>query len=407
MNVADDSAPKGPLSGYRVLDLTTMVSGPISTMMLADQGADVIKVEPLRGETMRNAGIKHRGMSSSFLSCNRNKRSLAIDLKRPEGLDAVRRLLPSCDVVVQNFRPGAIERMGLGLEVARAARPDIIFVSISGFGEEGPYAGQRVYDPVIQALCGLADIQRDRDSGEPRMVRTIIPDKTTSVTAAQAITAALLHRERFGEGQHIKLAMLDTMVAYLWPESSSGLNYVGNEVDPARAQMGLDLIFKTLDGYITAATVADAEWRGFCRAVDRPDMLEDPRFASATQRSAHQTERRKFMSDAVSGYASADVIARLRTEDVPCAPVYTREQLMRDEQVLKNGIIEQHEHPVIGPVRQPRPAVRFEKTPANIRSLAPYLGEHNADILRDAGLSEADIAALAEAGVTAAETPGG
>ena len=208
----------GPLTGFRVLDLTTMVSGPVATMMLGDQGADVIKIEPIDGEYMRKAGVKHRGMPNGFLSCNRSKRSLSINLKSEEGVVAVKRLLANTDVLVQNFRPGAIERMGLGEAVAREIRPDIIFVSISGFGEKGPYSHQRVYDPIIQALSGLADIQRDKDSGKPKMVRTIIPDKTTSVTAAQAITAALLHRERTGEGQHIRLSMLDTMVAYLWPE---------------------------------------------------------------------------------------------------------------------------------------------------------------------------------------------
>ena len=207
----------GPLTGFRVLDLTTMVSGPVATMMLGDQGADVIKIEPIDGEYMRKAGVKHRGMPNGFLSCNRSKRSLSINLKSEEGVVAVKRLLANTDVLVQNFRPGAIERMGLGEAVAREIRPDIIFVSISGFGEKGPYSHQRVYDPIIQALSGLADIQRDKDSGKPKMVRTIIPDKTTSVTAAQAITAALLHRERTGEGQHIRLSMLDTMVAYLWP----------------------------------------------------------------------------------------------------------------------------------------------------------------------------------------------
>ncbi|MCG8690103.1 MAG: CoA transferase, partial [Minwuiales bacterium] len=235
----------GPLEGIRVLDLTTMVSGPVATMMLGDQGADVIKIEPPAGELMRNVGIDNRGMTSSFLCCNRSKRSLCIDLKTAEGLEAVRKLVATADVLVQNFRPGAIDRMGLGEETVRAIKPDIIYVSISGFGETGPYSGQRVYDPVIQALCGLADIQTDQATGQPRMVRTIVPDKTTSVTAAQAITAALFARELTGQAQHIRLAMLDTMVAYLWPEASSALSFVEREADPARGQMGLDLVYET------------------------------------------------------------------------------------------------------------------------------------------------------------------
>ena len=282
----------GPLTGYRGVDLTTMVSGPVATMMLADQGADVIKVEPPGGEYMRKTGVKHKGMPSGFLSCNRNKRSLSVDLKRPGGLEVVKKLVATADVLVQNFRPGAIERMGLGEDVVRSLQPKIIFVSISGFGEAGPYSKQRVYDPIIQAVSGLADIQRDRETGQPRMVRTIIPDKTTSVTAAQAITAALLHRERTGEGQHIRLSMLDTMIAFLWPEGMSGLNFVGNETDPARAQMGLDLVFETRDGHITAAAVADTEWAGLCRALNREELIADPRYKTPADRSRNQTERR-------------------------------------------------------------------------------------------------------------------
>ena len=208
----------GPLSGIRVVDLTSMISGPVATMMLGDQGADVIKVEPLTGDLVRIMGPNRAGLTSGFISANRSKRSLAVDLKSEQGMAVVKKLVATADVFVQNFRPGAIVRMGLGEDVVRELKNDIVYVSISGFGETGPYAHKRVYDPVIQALCGLADIQKDGETGRPKMIRTIIPDKTTSVTAAQAITAALFARERSGEGQHVKLAMLDTMVAYLWPE---------------------------------------------------------------------------------------------------------------------------------------------------------------------------------------------
>lgn len=402
-----DEQPKGPLDGIRIVDLTTMVSGPVATMMLADQGAEVIKVEPTHGEYMRRSGFQHAGMSSSFLSCNRSKRSLSVDLKTEAGLEAVRRLLARADVLVQNFRPGAIERMGLGEDRVRELAPSIVYVSISGFGESGPYAHQRVYDPIIQALSGLADVQRDRASGQPRMVRTIIPDKTTSVTAAQAITAALFHRERTGEGQHIRLAMLDTMVAFIWPESISGLNFIGSEVDPARAQMGLDLVFETKDGHITAATVGDAEWQGFCRAVEREDLSTDERFATAGARQNYQTERRQIMSEQCARWTSAEILARLQTEDVPCAPILDRVALLDNEQIVRNAIIEEHEHPVLGRVRQPRPAARFSRTPAAIRKLAPYLGEDSATILTDLGYAADEIEKLYEDGVIHTDTSPG
>ena len=391
----------GPLHGFRVLDITTMVSGPVATMMLADQGADVIKIEPPGGELMRRVGVERRGMTASFLSCNRGKRSLAIDLKSAEGASIALQLAATADVLVQNYRPGAIDRMGFGEEAVRAVRPDIVFVSISGFGESGPYAHKRVYDPVIQALSGLADIQSDRATGEPRMVRTIVPDKTTSVTAAQAITAALLARERSGEGQHVRLSMLDTMIAYLWPEGMSALSWVGCEADPARGQMGLDLIFRTVDGYITAGAVTDAEWAGLCRALDRGDLLTDPRFATPALRFANVAERRAIMGEEIAKWPAAEILARMEAEQVPSAPVLTRRELLDNPQVVENGTIEIHEDPELGPVRQPRPAARFDRTPAQVRAMAPFLGADNAAILGELGYGEEDTAALEARGVLA------
>jgi crotonobetainyl-CoA:carnitine CoA-transferase CaiB-like acyl-CoA transferase len=397
----------GPLHGIRILDLTGMISGPMATMILADQGADVIKIEPPAGDLMRHYGVMRKGMSSSFLSNNHGKRSLAVDIKSPSGLEIVLKLVATADVLVQNFRPGAIERMGLGEDVVRAVKPDIIFVSISGFGQHGPYAAQRVYDPVIQALSGLAEIQADRQIGQPRMVRTVIPDKTTAVTAAQAVTAALFSRERTGQGQHVRLAMLDTMVAYLWPEASSSLSFVGDEVDPARGQMGLDLVFKTRDRYITAGAVSDAEWQGMCRALERPDLIEDGRFNTVAARSRNVIERRALMSAELSKWPSADILDRLQAENVPCAPVLSRTEVLTDPQVIINGIIEVHEDAVLGSVRQPRPAARFSATPAAVRRLAPYLGADNREIMTELGYSTADIERLAEAGVLHAKPPPG
>lgn len=390
----------GPLNGVRVLDLTTMVSGPIATMMLADQGANVIKIESPSGDLMRNYGTVVSGMSSSFLSCNRSKRSLALDLKSPHGLEIIKKLVPTADVFVQNFRPGAIERMGLGEAVVRSLRPDIIFVSISGFGDKGPYAHQRVYDPVIQALCGLAEIQADRHSdGRPRMVRTIIPDKTSAVTAAQAITAALFARERSGQGQHVRLAMLDVMVAYLWPEAISSLTFVGHEADPARGQMGLDLVFKTRDRYITAGALSDGEWAGMCRALKREDLIDDPRFNSVAGRSKNAADRRALTSAELEKWPAEEILRRLDSEGVPCAPVLSRTELLDDAQIRENQILEIHTDKVLGDVRQPRPAARFDRTPAEIRSMAPFLGADNADILVELGYSNEDIARLARDGV--------
>ena len=255
----------GPLSGFKVLDMSRVLAGPVATVLLADQGADVIKVEPLKGDVIRAMG--GGGVTPGFLTANRGKRSIALDLKCEEGINIVKRLASEADVFVQNFRPGAIDGMGLGESVIREINPKIIYVSMSGFGEEGPYAHKRVYDPVIQALSGLADLQATDELDRPRMVRTVIPDKTTGITAAQAITAALLARERTGVGQHIKVAMLDVMVAYLWQEGLAGLTLVGEEDRVKRGQRSKDLIYETSDGFITAGAVSDAEWKGMCLSL--------------------------------------------------------------------------------------------------------------------------------------------
>ena len=394
----------GPLDGVRVLDLTSMISGPIATMMLADQGADVIKVEPPEGDLVRQMGANRGGVSAAFISANRSKRSIALDLKSSDGRAILERLIPTADVFVQNFRPGAIERMGFSESAVRALKRDIVYVSISGFGEVGPYAHKRVYDPVIQALSGLAAIQADRETNRPRMVRTIIPDKTTAVTAAQAITAALFARERKKVGQHVRLSMLDTMIAYLWPEGMTGLTFVGREVHASRAQIAQDLIFATSDGYITAGAVSDAEWRGMCRALERTEWLDDARFKTTNDRVVNVKERLALTAEVLATRPAAEWLARLDAEGVPCAPVLSREDVIRHEQVLINDLIEEFDHPRAGRVRQPRPAARFAATPARIRRPAPALGEHGRDVLAEAGFDASEVDRLVRSG--ALRTPG-
>jgi crotonobetainyl-CoA:carnitine CoA-transferase CaiB-like acyl-CoA transferase len=384
----------GPLEGVRVLDLTTMVAGPVAAMMLADQGADVIKVESPAGDLMRRFAFGRNGVSASFLSCNRNKRSLAIDVKSAEGLQIVKKLMATADVLMHNFRPGATERVGVGEDSVRGIRPDIIYVSISGFGESGPYASQRAYDPVIQALSGLAEIQRDRDTGRPRMVRTIIADYTTALTAAQAITAALFAKERSGVGQHVRIAMLDSMISYLWPEAMPSLTFVGEEEDPSDGELGPDLIFATQDRYITAAALSDDEWAGMCRALKREDLIDDSRFKTARDRAVNAVERREIMTAELEKWTANEILERLLVNDVPSAPVVSRFELLKDPQVRENQILEQHESDQFGKVRQPRPAARFDLTPSSIRKLAPMLGADNESILSELGYGVEDIERL-------------
>ena len=392
---------KGPLSGITVIDLTAMISGPVCTMMLGDQGADVIKVEPLTGELTRKVGASKNGMTTSFLCANRSKRSLTLNLKDPKGITVLKKLITKADVLVQNFRPGAMKRMGLSYEEVKKLNKEIIYTSISGFGEKGPYSNQRVYDPVIQALSGLADIQRDQKTNFPKMVRTIIPDKTTGMAAAQAISSALFYKERYGTGQHIKLAMLDVMVAYLWPEGSASLSFVGEEGDPSKGQMGLDLVFQTKDNkYITAGAVTDKEWLGMCNAFDRKDLLSDPRFNTPRARFDNKTERRLLIADEIKKHNSMDILTKLHENEVPSAPILSRTELLENEQIIENNIIEFHDSKFFGNIRSPRPAPIYSDSPINGNQLAPLLGQNSIEILKEIDYKDQEIENLLQEKVT-------
>ena len=384
----------GPLDGYRVVDVTQMLSGPMATMILGDQGADVIKVEPPKSGDLTRAFSKS-GITGMFAMINRSKRSVAINLKTAAGVKLIKQLVSQADVFVQNFRPGTVERMGIDEEALRAIKPDLIYVSISGFGESGPYIKKRVYDPVIQALSGLTDVQRDRDTGKPHMMRLVIPDKVTSLTAAQAITAALLSRERTGKGQHVRLAMLDAVVSFVWPEGMADQTIVKETSHKSSdSDQRPELIFETTDGFITAGAMSNKEWEGLVRALEQPQWLEDPRFQTPADRMKHAPHRLELMSQVIRTRSTDEWINRLDAEEVPCAPVLRRDEVRHNEQVIANNLIVESEHPHVGRTRMPRPPARFTETPAELRIHAPALGEHTESVLKEFGVTPAEFEQL-------------
>ena len=384
----------GPLNGVRVLDLTGVVSGPFATMFLADQGADVIKIEPISGDITRRsrAPIDKGGeFSALFISSNRGKRSLSIDVKSGAGREVMAKLVSQTDVLVQNFRPGTMERLGLGPEELRRRHPRLIYVSISGVGETGPYVKKRVYDPIIQGLSGFADIQSQPVTNRPQMIRTIVCDKTTAVMTAQAVAAALYAREKTGKGDHIRVAMLDVMISYLWPEGMMQYTVVGSEATASDPNDRPDLVFKTSDGYITAGTISDSEWQGFCRATGDPELAKDPRFATPAGRSVNATVRINKMQEYIARHTTAEWLERLDAADVPCAPILRRGEIIHNEQVVARGIIAEIDQPTVGKVRQPKPAARFEVNEAVIGGPAPRIGEHSREVLVALGYDDRAI----------------
>ncbi len=371
----------GPLSGIRIVDLSTVISGPMATMMLADQGAEVIKIERQDGDFTRQLATRRGGYSASYLNNNRNKKSVVVDLKDPQGVAAVKHLVQGADVFVQNFRPGVAERLGLGANALRAINPRLVYMSIAGFGFEGPLAAKPVYDPLIQAVSALTTVQAGSDEDRPRLIRTILPDKLTAVQATQAITAALFARERTGKGQEVKLSMLDTVVAFLWGSDMNGHTFVGDELEREESQSFIDLVYEVADGYASISVMQDKHWEGLARATNRPDILDDERFVTAELREINRDARLSLTQTIVADMMRDDLLARLEREGVPCAPVLSRREMRLHPQLEANQTIVEYDHPVAGRLRQARNPAVFLGTPTGKVSPAPALGEHTDEIL--------------------------
>ena len=395
----------GPLTGYRIVELTSMLTGPWAASMLGDQGADVIKVEvPGVGDHTRSVGVQRHGLSSNFLNINRSKRSITINLKSTQGRVVLEKLASNADVLIQNFRPGVVERLGISYDEISRVTPDIIYVSMSGFSERGPLAKKPVYDPIIQAISGLTTVQAGSDQERPRLIRTILPDKVTAIYAAQAVTAALLARERTGEGQHVRLSMLDAVLNFLWASDMGGQTYVDQPVSNQAAASFIDLIYETQDGYMTVSTMTNKEWEALSRAFKRPDLLEDPRFKTPQLRGHNVNDRLDVVQEVLLLKTTREWLDIFDQEDVPSAPALTRDEVIKHPQVIASDILREHDHPIAGRLRQARVAARFEGTPPSEPRGAPQLGEHSDEVLIELGFSDEEISALKASGAVGNES---
>jgi crotonobetainyl-CoA:carnitine CoA-transferase CaiB-like acyl-CoA transferase len=392
----------GPLTGVRVLDCTSVVLGPYASQQLGDLGADVVKIEPPDGDMTRQLGPqRHPGMAASFLSCNRNKRSLVLDLKLEAGRHAMSKLVTGADILVHNYRPEPAARLGMDYETFARENPRLIYVATYGFRADGPMGATAAYDDVIQAASGLAMLQ-GMVVGEPRCMPTLVADKISSNAVVSAVLAALYEREKSGRGQAIEIPMFETVVAFAMVEHLYGQTFV-----PGPETMGYKRLLnaargpcRSKDGYIALLPYTDANWRELCCLIARPQLLADPRFQSVATRLANIELVYATLAEICQTRTTAEWLALLDGSNIPHAPVNSLEDLLTDEQLAATGFWREFDHPTEGRIRMPDIAARFSRTAPDIRRLQPCLGEHSVEVLGEAGFSAVEIDAFIAAGVT-------
>ena len=396
----------GPLSGVRVVDLTAVVLGPVATLHLADMGADVIKVEPLEGDIMRNPGnAPSPGMGPIYLGINRNKRSLCLDLKQPEALAALKRVIATADVFVHNMRVDAVERLGLGYEAVKAVKPDIVYAYSVGYKNSGPYGKKPAFDDLVQGASGAAMLASRVDGGPPRFLPSLIVDKTTGLHLGMAVLAALFHRERTGEGQLVEVPMLETATGFWLVEHLYEHSYV-----PSRGAMGYPRLlapdrrpYVTKDGYVCALLYSEKHYKAFTSEIGKPEMLSDPRFATQKARANHQPQIQAIMAEALAKRTTAEWLAFFDKADIPAMPVTDLEALFDDPHLTATGFFTTREHPTEGTIRTTASPFEFSRTPTDYRRHAPLLGADGREVLAEAGLSADEIAALEATGTVKVE----
>jgi crotonobetainyl-CoA:carnitine CoA-transferase CaiB-like acyl-CoA transferase len=391
-----------PLAGYRVLELAHLVAGPVCGMCLADMGADVIKVEaPDGGDALRKTYRALEGRDSpAFLVLNRNKRSLALDLSRPPGLEAFRRLAAGADVVIEAYRGGVAERLGIDAASLATVNPRLVYCSLSAFGPGGPWRTKPGVDMLVQAMSGLMAITGEPGGG-PVLIGAPLIDTIGGLLASQGILTALLHRATGGEGQRVDVSLLEG--ALLAQAARLPLFWASGE-DPGRhgsahAHLAPFQAFEASDGWIYVAVWVDRMWKPFCQVMGLEDMADDPALGTRESRRQHRDRLVARLEPLFRTRTVADWMARLEAADVLCAPVNTYADLDADPQIGATGIFQEQEHPGAGRVRTLGTPVRFEKTPGTLRRPAPALGEHSTEVLREAGLDPAEVDRLHQSGV--------
>lgn len=395
----------GALSGLKILDLTSVLMGPFATQILADMGADVIKIEPPAGDTVRGIGpMRNPGMGSNFLHVNRNKRSLVLNLKNPEGLEAFFKLVETADVVVYNIRPQAMARLGIDYERLKAMNPRIIYAGLYGYSEKGPYAGKPAYDDLIQGVAAIPSLMSKASGGEPRYVPLAMADRTVGLMACNVILAAVVSRYQTGVGQSVEVPMFETLTQYVLGEHMSGASY-----DPPLGPTGYARLlvkerrpYRTLDGYLCVLIYTDRHWEKFLELMGRAELFkEDPRFANIGARSMHINDLYAMVAQAMATDTSQNWIERMDQADIPCMLMHDVDSLLNDPHLLAVGMLQHVEHPSEGRMLEIGVPFSFSGTPGlSVQKPAPQLGEHSVQVLSEAGLDLKAIQALQMSGAT-------
>ena len=395
----------GPLEGIKIIDISTIVSGPLAASMLGDQGAEVIKIEPpFRGENARVMGPIKEGSGALFAVVNRSKRSLAMDLKQEESKKIIYKLIEAADIIIDNFRPGALERLGLDYDNIKNHNPKIIQMSITGYGETGPYSKRRVYDPLIQATAGVCDAQSIE--GQPKYMKTLMCDKITSLTAAQAMTAALYRREKTNKGQRITLSMLDTALYFMWSDSMYNYSWHGDDWTPMPNIADFYEPVKTKDGYIALVAINDNEFAGVLKAIGKEDLLDDERFSTTENRLMNVMEMQEILLNAYLDFTSDELVKKMEENDVPAAKINKREEIFSDPQVINNQTVINTKKDGEDLLKGPKPPANFLENDCGEPSFMPALGEHSSEILKEYGFSDDEINNLIESQIIQGEKIG-